>query len=90
MRGVGQELAQALLGGVPLCESPLDLVEHGVERRCQLLDLGAVRSHPDPLGQVTAGDFFSCVGHVLERRKTTAQYQTRSGRKDQQEPDRTQ
>ena len=87
---VGQELAKALLGGVSLYESPLDLVEHGVERRRQLVDLRALGTDLYALGQVTAGDLFGRVGHVLKRGEAPAQDQPGPGRKDQQEPDRPQ
>ena len=48
--GVGQELAQPLLGGLALVERVLDLAEHRVERQAELTDLGAVVGRARPAG----------------------------------------
>ena len=50
---VGQELAQPLLGRVPLAERLLDLAEHRVQRQAQLAHLGPVvgRAHPVARGR---------------------------------------
>ncbi len=66
------------------------LVEHGVERRRQLVDLGALGADLYTLGQVTAGDLFSRVGHMLEWGEAPSQHQPRPHRKDHQQPHRPQ
>ena len=53
---VGQELAQAQLGRVPLGEGGLDVVEHGVEGQAELADLARAAGRRHPLRQVAGGD----------------------------------
>ena len=46
---IGQELPEPALGGVPLGESLLDLVEHGIEGDGQFAHLGTLLAYLDPL-----------------------------------------
>ena len=61
--GVGDEPPEPVLAALHGVERPpvlaergLDLVQHGVERRAQPADLGAVVRHAGPLRQVAGGD----------------------------------
>ena len=65
--GVGQELAQALLGGFALLERLLDLAEHGVEGEAELPHLRAGLGRGDALREVAGGDGAGGGGHLLER-----------------------
>ena len=85
--GVGDELAHLLLAAVPLVERRLDVVEHRVERRADLADLGALVGEAlgHPLGQVDLaggqgelGDAVGGAGHLAQRRQLAA-YDERAG-----------
>ena len=85
--GVGDELAHLLLAAVALVEGGLDVVEHRVERRADLPDLGALVGEAvgHPLGQVDLaggqrqlGDPVGGGGDLAQRRELTA-YDERAG-----------
>ena len=74
VRGVGDELAQVLLGlpqaglrGHPGREGSLNPLEHDVERAGQAADLGRLVRAGDALVEVAGGDGVGRALHVLER-----------------------
>jgi hypothetical protein len=76
VRGVGDELPDLQLAAVPGVQRGLDVVEHGVQRRADLADLGPlvgeVRGHPlgevdVALGQRQRGDRVRGGRHLGER-----------------------
>ena len=73
VRGVGQELAEPVLGPVALGEGRLDLVEHRVEGQAELADLAAAFAGGDPLGEVAGGDGPGRRGHLLQRAQAPAE-----------------
>ena len=70
VRGVGEELAQALLAGLALGERLLEALEHRVQREAEPADLGARRRRADAAREVAGGD--------LARRSTAMRSSGRS------------
>ena len=75
VRGVGDELPHLLLAAVALGEGGLDVVEHRVERRADLADLGALvgecRRHP--LGHLDLPGRQRQLGDAVRRGRDLAQ-----------------
>ena len=87
VRGVRDELAHLLLAAVALVEGRLDVVEHRVERRADLADLGALvgeagghaLGHVDLAGgEGELGDPVGGAGDLAQRRQLAA-YDERAG-----------
>ena len=72
VRGVGEELAQAVLARLARGERPLEAVEHRVERDAEAADLGARVGRLDAVRQVAAGDRAGRVAHAVEREQPDA------------------
>lgn len=91
----GDELPQPHLAVLARCERAAHVVEHLVERRCDLVDLRAGVDVADPLDELDLAavqgqraDLRRRVGHALERAELPAhQHRTRDSGADQREAD---
>ncbi len=84
MRGVGHEAAQALLVGLPLAGTLLDLAEHLIECAAELAELGALIALRHAAGEVAAGDCGRGVDHLVDRPELTVDDPPARSRGDQQ------
>ncbi len=67
VRGVGEELAQAIFAGLALREGLLETVEHRVQRQPQAAHLGAWRGRLDAPREIAGGDRARGARHPIER-----------------------
>ena len=84
VRGVADELAQAILARLALGERALEAVEHGVEREPDAADLGARVGARDAVREVAAGDPARGVADAVERQQPDAHEDPRDGGEQQQ------
>ena len=87
VRGVADELAQAVLAGAALRERLLEPVEHAVQRDPDAADLGPLVGHRDAVGEVAARDPAGGVGDAVEREQPGAHDEPRDDAEHQQDAD---
>ena len=87
VRGVGDELAQAVLARLALGEGALEPVEHLVERNADAADLGALVGRLDAVGEVAARDPPGGVADAVEREQAVAHDDPRHRGEHEQDAD---